>query len=120
MKLRLLLIMMVVFVTLFLVSCAFFSVFETQRPNQDSGEKGVFSFLDPVSLNSISFSQMTPPATVLVRFEYQDMFKPAKIQLKAHEQMGGRLLFSDGSVMSPIATAVFTNIDSYGTVTFVS
>jgi len=112
--------MMVVFVTLFLVSCAFFSVFETQRPNQDSGEKGVFSFLDPVSLNSISFSQMTPPATVLVRFEYQDMFKPAKIQLKAHEQMGGRLLFSDGSVMSPIATAVFTNIDSYGTVTFVS
>jgi len=121
MKIRLFLsITIVLTVVLFLTSCAVFNLFNVNDTVVEEGQKGFFSFLDPITLKNITINQMTPPATVLIKFEYEDMLHPVQIKLEGFKEgMTGPFL-SHGSSHSPVATAVFTNTDLYGTLTFIS
>jgi len=106
-----------ILIVLSLSACAVFNLFSSQTDTSFES-KGHFQFLDPLTLQQISFNQMTPPSTALVVFEFEDLFNPEKITLKGFEALRGQQLFSSGSSSLPVATAVFRNVDSYGTVTF--
>ncbi len=107
-----------ILIVLSLSACAIFNLFS--QPDQSFESKGHFTFLDPDTLQQISFNQMTPPSTALVVFEFEDLFNPEKITIKGYEELRSQQLFSSGSSRSPVATAVFRNVDSYGTITFTS
>jgi len=121
MKMRLILsLSILVVLACLLASCAIFGIFNQSTPVVEEGLKGFFKFIDPVSHETVSIAQMTPPATFLIQFEYDDLFKPSRIELEGFQEGFSSPLFSSGTMESDVATALFKNSDLYGTVTFVS
>lgn len=109
---------MCISIVLSLSACAVFNMFSQSETYVQSS--GVFRFLDPDDLQQISFNQLTPPSTALIVFEYEDLLKPEKITIRGFDELRGLQILSAGSSGLSVATAVFRNTDTYGTVTFTS